>query len=134
LICAERGEVVWLEVGGLPCIVCEQFNSQVGVFYWYLLRVLGPLCDGVCDDLCNSDKLLLLQLRKEFGIVEGLGVFDTLEEFPVEIFRLFGLQKNDVATVLLDPLVLETIALSYTCSFLSEDVLYLLLVAHQQTI
>jgi len=51
-----------------------------------------------------------------------LGVFDTLEEFAVEVFWLFSLEQDDVATVLLDPLVLETITLSYACSLFTEDV------------
>lgn len=132
MVCAERSEVVGLEVGGLPRVIREQFDSQVCMFYWYFLRVLGPLCDGVCDDFRNGDELLLLQLSEEFGVVEGLGVFDALKEFAVEIFRLFGLEEDDVAPVLLYPLVLESIALSYTRNFLSEDVLCVVSVAYSQ--
>lgn len=132
MVCAERSEVVGLEVGGLPCIVREQLHSQVRVFYWYFLRVLGPLCDGVCNDFRNGDELLLLQLSEEFGVVKRLGVFDALEEFAVEIFRLFGLEEDDVASIFLYPLVLEPIALSYTRNFLSENVLYFMSVAHPQ--
>ena len=102
------------------------------MFYWYFLRVLGPLCDGVCDDFRNGDELLLLQLSEEFGVVERLGVFDALKEFAVEIFRLFGLEEDDVAPVLFYPLVLESIALSYTRNILSEDVLCVVSVAHSQ--
>jgi hypothetical protein len=98
------------------------------MFHWHLLRVLGALCDGVCNVFCNGDELLLLQLGEELGVVDRLSVFDSLEEFAVEVLWLFGLEEDDIATVLFYPLVLETIALSDTCSFLSKDVLYLLLV------
>ena len=57
-----------------------------------------------------------------------MGVFDTLEEFAVEVFGLFGLDKNEVVAILFYPLVLESVALSDAGGFLAEDGLKRLLV------
>jgi hypothetical protein len=129
LIRTQRSEVVRLEVCGLPGVVCEHLDCQVGVLYGYFLRVLRALCDGVCDNFGDGNELLLLKLREELGVVERLRVLDSLEQIAVLVLGLFGLDQDDVVAILFYPLVLETVALSDACSFLSEDFLYILSVA-----
>jgi hypothetical protein len=46
---------------------------------------------------------------------------DALEEVAGLVLGLFGLEENDSVAILLDPLVLETIALSDTRDFLAAD-------------
>ena len=99
------------------------------MLYRYLLRVLWTLCDGVCDNFGYGNELLLLELGEELGVVECLRVLDALEQIAVLVLGLFGLDQDNVVAILFYPLVLETVALSDACGFLSEDFLCILSVA-----
>ena len=100
------------------------------MLHGYLLCVFRALCDGVCYDLGDGDELLLLELGEEFSVFERFCIFDLLKQFAVDVFGLFGLEKDYVIAVLFYPLVLETIALPNARGFLSEDFLRISSIMH----
>lgn len=123
LIGTQRGEIVRLEVCSLPRAALKKLRSQIRMLHWDFFCVLGALRNGIGNDLRNSDKLLLLKLRKKFRIGEGLRFLDTSEEIAIGIFRLFVQERNQRIAILLNPLILEAIALSYARNFRAEDTL-----------
>src|SRR5690242_14619651 len=124
LLCSEGCKVVGLEVCCLPCAAGEKICWQVCVLYRHLLCVLGAIGDGVCDNLGDGDELLLLQVVELLSVRDGLRLLNVLQKLLHAILWLLCGDQDEVGTILLDPLVLEGIALSYARRVLADNVLY----------
>lgn len=77
LVGTQRSEIIRLEIRSLPCAALKKFRSQISMFDRDFLRVLGTLLNGIGNNLCDSNKLLLLQLREEFSVRECVRLLDT---------------------------------------------------------
>ena len=111
-ICTEGFEIVRLKRGRLPSAAGQHVDREVSSLLRDLRGILGSFSDGVGETPSSGDQFALLQIAKDLGVGAGLGFANGLEHFAGGV--LYGVdQEDEYVTVLLDPFVLERIALAY---------------------